>query len=287
MNIKPRARRSDGARNVILESSADALNNEDNRASRLKLTSHRGDAGALPKANIYREPEMKVLIVEDEPKVVDYLRTGLTEHGWVVEAAFDGEEGAYLAIEYDFDVIVLDVMLPKLDGYGVLKALRARKQTPVIMLTARDRIDDRVLGLREGADDYLTKPFSFRELVERLHALTRRTRSQESNVLVIGDLSVDLINRRATRDGIRLDLTAKEFQLLSVLARRRGETLSKTVITEQVWDINFESNANVVETAVKRLRAKLDGPFSAKLLHTIRGMGYVLELRETPDDGRL
>jgi two-component system copper resistance phosphate regulon response regulator CusR len=178
-------------------------------------------------------------------------------------------------------------MLPKLDGYGVLKALRARKQTPVIMLTARDRIDDRVLGLREGADDYLTKPFSFRELVERLHALTRRTRSQESNVLVIGDLSVDLINRRATRDGIRLDLTAKEFQLLSVLARRRGETLSKTVITEQVWDINFESNANVVETAVKRLRAKLDGPFPAKLLHTIRGMGYVLELRETPDDGRL
>jgi len=230
---------------------------------------------------------MKVLIVEDEPKVVDYLRTGLTVHGWVVEAAFDGEEGAYLAIEYDFDVIVLDVMLPKLDGYGVLKALRARKQTPVIMLTARDRIDDRVLGLREGADDYLTKPFSFRELVERLHALTRRTRSQESNVLVIGDLSVDLINRRATRDGIRLDLTAKEFQLLSVLARRRGETLSKTVITEQVWDINFESNANVVETAVKRLRAKLDGPFSAKLLHTIRGMGYVLELRETADDGRL
>ena len=230
---------------------------------------------------------MKVLIVEDEPKVVDYLRTGLTEHGWSVEAAFDGEEGAYLAIEYDFDVIVLDVMLPKLDGYGVLKALRARKQTPVIMLTARDRIDDRVLGLREGADDYLTKPFSFRELVERLHALTRRTRSQESNVLVIGDLSVDLINRRATRDGIRLDLTAKEFQLLSVLARRRGETLSKTVITEQVWDINFESNANVVETAVKRLRAKLDGPFSAKLLHTIRGMGYVLELRETADDGRL
>lgn len=226
---------------------------------------------------------MKVLIVEDEQKVVDYLRSGLAEQGWVVDVALDGEDGAYMAIEYDFDVIVLDVMLPKLDGFGVLRALRAQKQTPVIMLTARDRVDDRVHGLRDGADDYLTKPFSFLELVERLRALTRRARVQESALVSVGDLRVDLISRRAMRDGVRLDLTAKEFQLLSVLARRHGEILSKTLITELVWDVNFESDTNVVETAIKRLRAKLDGPFTTKLLHTIRGMGYVLEVR---DDGR-
>lgn len=223
---------------------------------------------------------MKVLVIEDERKVVDYLRSGLTEQGWVVDVAMDGEEGAWMATEYDFDVIVLDVMLPKLDGFGVLRALRANKDTPVIMLTARDRVDDRVHGLRDGADDYLTKPFSFLELVERLRALTRRARAQESTLITVGDLQVDLISRRAMRDGVRLDLTAKEFQLLSVLARRRGEILSKTLITELVWDVNFESNANVVETAIKRLRAKLDGPYAAKLLHTIRGMGYVLEVRE-------
>ncbi|HTH62306.1 MAG TPA: heavy metal response regulator transcription factor [Paraburkholderia sp.] len=223
---------------------------------------------------------MKVLVIEDERKVVDYLRSGLTEQGWIVDVAMDGEEGAWMAVEYDFDVIVLDVMLPKLDGFGVLRAVRARKETPVIMLTARDRVDDRVHGLRDGADDYLTKPFSFLELVERLRALTRRARAQESTLITVGDLQVDLISRRAMRDGVRLDLTAKEFQLLSVLARRRGEILSKTLITELVWDVNFESNANVVETAIKRLRAKLDGPYAAKLLHTIRGMGYVLEVRE-------
>jgi two-component system copper resistance phosphate regulon response regulator CusR len=223
---------------------------------------------------------MKLLIVEDEQKVVDYLRSGLTELGWVVDVAMDGEEGAFMAVEYDFDVIVLDVMLPKLDGFGVLRKLRAQKQTPVIMLTARDRVDDRVHGLRDGADDYLTKPFSFLELVERLRALTRRARTQESTLIAIGDLRVDLISRRAIREGARLDLTAKEFQLLSVLARRHGEILSKTLITELVWDVNFESDTNVVETAIKRLRAKLDGPFSTKLLHTIRGMGYVLEVRE-------
>jgi two-component system, OmpR family, copper resistance phosphate regulon response regulator CusR len=223
---------------------------------------------------------MKVLVIEDERKVVDYLRSGLSEQGWIVDVAMDGEEGAWMATEYDFDVIVLDVMLPKLDGFGVLRALRAKKDTPVIMLTARDRVDDRVHGLRDGADDYLTKPFSFLELVERLRALTRRARAQESTLISVGDLQVDLISRRATRDGVRLDLTAKEFQLLSVLARRRGEILSKTLITELVWDVNFESNANVVETAIKRLRAKLDGPHAAKLLHTIRGMGYVLEVRE-------
>src|ERR1700737_915032 len=159
---------------------------------------------------------MKVLIVEDEHKVVDYLRSGLTEQGWVVDVATDGEEGAYMAIEYDFDVIVLDVMLPKLGGFEVLRALRAQKQTPVIMLTARDRVDDRVHGLRDGADDYLTKPFSFLELIERLRALTRRARSQESTLISIGDLRGDLISRRAIRDGARPDLPPKEFHLRGV-----------------------------------------------------------------------
>jgi two-component system copper resistance phosphate regulon response regulator CusR len=223
---------------------------------------------------------MKVLIVEDEHKVVDYLRTGFTEQGWVVDVAMDGEEGTHLAAEFDYDVIVLDVMLPKRDGFSVLKSLRAQKSTPVIMLTARDQVNDRVRGLREGADDYLTKPFSFLELVERVYALARRTRPQESTLILIGDLYIDLIGRRATRDGMRLDLTAKEFQLLSVLARRNGDILSKTFITELVWEVSFDSHANVVETAIKRLRAKLDAPFQTKLLHTVRGMGYVLEVRE-------
>ncbi|MGH8778211.1 heavy metal response regulator transcription factor [Paraburkholderia sp.] len=223
---------------------------------------------------------MKVLLIEDEPKVVEYLRNGLSEQGWVVDVATDGEDGAFMANEYEYDVVILDVMLPKLDGFSVLKAIRAHKQTPVIMLTARDRVDDRVQGLRGGADDYLIKPFSFLELVERLHALTRRARTQESTLICVGDLRVDLISRRASRDGARLELTAKEFQLLSVLARRHGEILSKTQITELVWDVNFESDTNIVETAIKRLRAKLDGPFASRLLHTIRGMGYVLEERD-------
>jgi two-component system copper resistance phosphate regulon response regulator CusR len=226
---------------------------------------------------------MKLLIVEDEQKVVDYLHAGLTEQGWVVDVAFDGEEGMHLATEFDYDVIVLDVMLPKRDGFSVLKGLRMHKSTPVIMLTARDDVDDRVRGLRDGADDYLTKPFSFLELVERLHALARRTRSQEPTQIVIGDLSIDLIGRRASRGGLRLDLTAKEFQLLSVLARRHRSILSRAAITEMVWDVNFDSHTNVVETAIKRLRAKLDGPFPTKLLHTVRGMGYVLEVRQEND----
>ncbi|MEI7297963.1 heavy metal response regulator transcription factor [Paraburkholderia tropica] len=222
---------------------------------------------------------MKVLIVEDEPKAVQYLKAGLTEQGWSVDLAPDGEEGAFMVREFTYDVIVLDVMLPKMDGFALLRLIRSISQTPVIMLTARDHVDDRVRGLREGADDYLTKPFSFVELVERLIALTRRSRSQESTLVRVADLSVDLVSRRASRAGTRLELTAKEFQLLSLLARRQGEILSKTVIAEMVWDINFDSNTNVIEAVIKRLRNKLDGPFEIKLLHTIRGMGYVLEAR--------
>lgn len=222
---------------------------------------------------------MKILIVEDEAKTVDYLNRGLTEHGCAVDVARDGIDGRHLAVENHYDVVVLDVMLPGLDGFGVLRALRAVKQTPVIMLTARDSIEDRVRGLGEGADDYLIKPFSFLELLARLQALTRRSRVQDPMQLSVGDLKIDLISRRATRAGTRIDLTAKEFALLVALAKREGEILSKTAIAELVWDMNFDSNTNVVEVAIKRLRAKVDAPFGARLLHTIRGMGYVLELR--------
>ncbi|MFM0742234.1 heavy metal response regulator transcription factor [Paraburkholderia xenovorans] len=223
---------------------------------------------------------MKILIVEDEPKAIEYLKAGLTEQGWTVDIAPDGQEGAFMVREFTYDVIVLDVMLPKIDGFELLRMIRSRSQTPVIMLTARDHVNDRVRGLREGADDYLTKPFSFIELVERLIALTRRCRVQESTLVQVGDLSVDLIGRRASRGSVRLDLTAKEFQLLSLLARRKGEILSKTVIAEMVWDMNFDSNTNVIEAVIKRLRNKLDGSSDAKLLHTVRGMGYVLEERD-------
>jgi two-component system copper resistance phosphate regulon response regulator CusR len=175
-------------------------------------------------------------------------------------------------------------MLPGCDGFSVLSALRAEKLTPVIMLTARDRVDDRVRGLQQGADDYLVKPFSFLELVARLQVITRRGRAQEPTHLRVGELHVDLLKRKAQRGASKIELTAKEFALLALLAKRKGEILSKTVIAELVWDMNFDSHTNVVEVAIKRLRAKIDAPFQQKLLHTIRGMGYVLEVRENAQD---
>ncbi|ASC62945.1 DNA-binding response regulator [Achromobacter denitrificans] len=223
---------------------------------------------------------MKILIVEDELKTADYLRKGLGEQGCAVDVAHNGIDGQHLALEHDYDVIVLDAMLPGMDGFAVLRSLRTLRQTPVIMLTARDGVEDRIRGLHDGADDYLVKPFSFLELLARLQALTRRGRAQDPVQLRIGDLQIDLISRKAWRAGTRLDLTAKEFALLAVLARRQGEILSKTAIAELVWDMNFDSNVNVVEVAIKRLRGKVDAPFGKRLVHTIRGMGYVLELRD-------
>ncbi len=226
---------------------------------------------------------MKILIVEDELKTAEYLHKGLTEQGCAVDMAHDGLDGQHLAMQHDYDVIVLDAMLPGLDGFSVLRSLRTVKQTPVIMLTARDSVEDRIQGLHDGADDYLIKPFSFLELLARLQALNRRGRTQEPMQLRIADLRVDLLARKAFRGNARIDLTAKEFALLAVLARRQGEILSKTAIAELVWDMNFDSNTNVVEVAIKRLRDKMDVPFSAtspKLLHTIRGMGYVMEVRD-------
>ena len=225
---------------------------------------------------------MRLLVIEDEPKLADYLHKGLSENGYVVDVARDGIEGRRFATEGEYDLLLLDLMLPGIDGFGVLKAVRARGHTPVLMLTARDKVEDRVRGLQEGADDYLVKPFAFSELLARVGALLRRGANgaaQGSTQLRVADLQVDLMTRKATRSDKRLDLTAKEFSLLSLLLRRRGQILSRTTLAEQVWDMNFDSDTNVVEVAVRRLRAKLDDPFAPKLLHTVRGMGYVLEER--------
>ena len=227
---------------------------------------------------------MRLLVIEDEVKLAEYLRKGLTEEGYVVDVAHNGVDGLHLAMEGDYDLLVLDGMLPGIDGLGLLAALRQSKQTPVLMLTARIRVADRVRGLQGGADDYLVKPFAFSELVARIQVLLRRARpardAEGATVLGLSDLEMDLMRRKATRAGRRLDLTAKEFTLLALLLRRQGEVLSRTEIAEQVWDINFDSATNVIDVAVRRLRGKLDAPFERTLLHTVRGMGYVLEERE-------
>jgi two-component system copper resistance phosphate regulon response regulator CusR len=227
---------------------------------------------------------MRLLVVEDEVKLAQYLLKGLSENGHVVDLARDGIEGRRLATGGDYDLVLLDLMLPGVDGFGVLAAIRAaNRRLPVLMLTARDKVEDRVRGLEQGADDYLVKPFAFSELLARVGALLRRGANGQAHAtttLALGDLELDLVTRKAQRAGQRLDLTAKEFKLLTLLLRRRGQILSRTTLAEQVWDMNFDSDTNVVEVAVRRLRAKLDDPFPAKLLHTVRGMGYVLEKRD-------
>jgi two-component system copper resistance phosphate regulon response regulator CusR len=228
---------------------------------------------------------MRILVVEDDPKLADYLHRALGENGYVVDLARDGVEGRRLALDGDYALVVLDIMLPGVDGFGVLKALRERRRTPVLMLTARERVEDRVRGLEAGADDYLVKPFAFSELLARVGALLRRGASAgapapaSATLLSLADLELDLVSRKATRGGQRLHLTAKEFALLTLLLRRQGQILSRSTLAEQVWDMNFDSDTNVVEVAVRRLRAKIDDPFRGKLLHNVRGMGYVLEQR--------
>lgn len=221
---------------------------------------------------------MKILIVEDEVKTGDYLRQGLREAGFVVDLARDGVDGLHLALDGDYHLIVLDVMLPSLDGWGILQTLRhSGRETPVLFLTARDQVEDRVRGLELGADDYLVKPFAFSEFLARVRTLLRRGRSQEPEVLRSSNLELDLLRRRVIRSGQRIDLTAKEFALLELLLRRQGEVLPRSLIASQVWDMNFDSDTNVIEVAVRRLRAKVDEPFEPKLIRTVRGMGYVLE----------
>jgi two-component system copper resistance phosphate regulon response regulator CusR len=212
---------------------------------------------------VIQEQTLKILVVEDEPKAAEYLRQGLSESGYAVEVANNGTDGLHLAASGDHDLVILDVMLPGIDGFAVLSALRTSRQVPVLMLTARERVDDKVRGFDLGADDYLVKPFQFPELLARVRALLKRNQSVPADPVVrVADLEIDPVRHRATRNGRRIDLSAKEFALLSL-----------------VWDIHFDSETNVVEVAVRRLRAKIDDPFEEKLIHTVRGVGYVLERR--------
>jgi len=227
---------------------------------------------------------MKLLVIEDEIKLAEYVRKGLQEEGYVVDLAHNGIDGLHLAMQSDYDLIVLDGMLPGIDGLGLLAALRQSKRTPVVMLTARVKVEDRVRGLQSGADDYVVKPFAFSELLARIQALLRRTRlsttPEPEAVLRFEDLEIDLLGRKTTRRGQRILLTAQEFGLLCLLLRRQGQVLSRSEIATQVWDMNFDSNTNVIDAAVSRLRSKVDVPFRKPLIHTVRGMGYVLEARD-------
>jgi two-component system, OmpR family, copper resistance phosphate regulon response regulator CusR len=221
---------------------------------------------------------MRILIVEDEKKTADYLQKGLEEHGFTVDVASNGEDGLHLARSEAYDLIVLDVMLPVRSGWSIIKELRNEGiEIPVIFLSARDTVHDRVHGLELGADDYLVKPFAFSELLARIRIILRRQPLQQQEVMRVHDLELDLIRHKTRRAGIPLDLTAKEFQLLSLLLRRKGEVLTRTAISEQVWGINFDSDTNIVDVAIRRLRKKVDDPFQPKLIHTIRGVGYVLD----------
>jgi two-component system copper resistance phosphate regulon response regulator CusR len=223
---------------------------------------------------------VKVLLVEDDQKTTRYLQKGLGENAFLVDVAHEGNQALLLASTRDYDLILLDVMIPGRDGWTVLRELRrSGKATPVIFLTARDPIEDRVRGLELGADDYLVKPFAFSELMARMRTVLRRGPARSIDVVRVGDLEVNLLQQKVSRCGQQIRLTAKEFALLSLLARRAGEILSRTLITELVWDLHFDSGTNVVDVLVRRLRSKIDDPFQTKLLHTERGRGYVLEER--------
>ena len=240
------------------------------------MVENRTQAGGLA----FSATAMKILLVEDEARAAAYLRQGLAESGYAVEVAVSGTDGLHAAVNGDHDLVILDVMLPGIDGFALLAALRSSKDTPVLMLTARGLTEDKVRGFELGADDYLVKPFQFPELLARIRALLKRGQGHHADdVLHVGDLELDVARHRAARSGQRIALSAKEFALLALLVHRTGEVLSRTQIASLVWDINFDSDTNVIEVAIRRLRAKIDDPFQTKLIHTVRGVGYVLEQR--------
>lgn len=222
---------------------------------------------------------MSILLIEDDQKTGSYLKKGLSEAGYIVDLAQDGADGLHMALEQPYELVVLDVMLPGANGWEIMRSLRARSNVPVIFLTARDHVNDRIRGLELGADDYLIKPFSFTEFLLRIRTLLRRAPLREQDIFQVADLRLDILARTTTRQGLGIALTNKEFLLLHLLARRQNEALSRTLIASQIWDMNFNSDTNVVDTLIKRLRAKIDHPFERKLIHTVRSIGYMLAER--------
>lgn len=221
---------------------------------------------------------MRILVVEDEKKVVSFIRKGLQECSFTVDVAYDGEEGLFMAEEHEYDCILLDVMMPKLDGYDVVRALRSKQiKTPVIFLTAKDAISDKVKGLDYGADDYVVKPFAFAELLARVRALVRREKNKPQDNLQVDDLVMDLLKHAVKRGNVSIDLTPKEFALLRYFMENSEQVLTRTMISENVWGYNFDSMTNVIDVHINSLREKIDKPFDVKLIHTIRGVGYVFE----------
>ncbi|MCI1032109.1 MULTISPECIES: heavy metal response regulator transcription factor [Raoultella] len=221
---------------------------------------------------------MKILVIEDEPKAREYMRSGLTESGYVVDVAVNGQEGLFMAREHHYDLILLDVMMPQMNGWEVMAQLDEQLDTPVIFLTAKGTVEDKIKGLELGADDYLVKPFSFAELLARIRtALRRGGQAKREEQLTVGDLRLNITTRRVERAGVRLDLTNKEFNLLQLFMLNSGQVLTRTLIASRVWDMNFDSDTNVVDVAVRRLRQKVDAPFDLPLIHTVHGVGYCCE----------
>ena len=225
---------------------------------------------------------MRILVIEGEPQLGDELKKGLEENGYAVDIARDGAKGRYLSAEHDYGLILLDAVLPGADGFAVLRAIRRTSTVPVLVLTVRDRVEDRVNGLRQGADEYLVKPFTLPELLARVRALLQRGKPNDATTYRLADLELDLASRKCVRNHQRIDLTAKEFTLLAVLLRQSGQIVTRSTLAEEVWDTTLDSDTNVVEVAIRRLRSKIDDPFDLKLLHTVRGSGYVLEDRSWP-----
>ena len=236
------------------------------------------DAVRLGAGTRWKRKFMRILVIEDEKKVATFIKKGLVEEHYAVDTAFDGEEGLYLAEINEYDLIVLDLMIPKIDGFGVLKKIRERKNTvPILVLTAKDSVDDTVRGLDAGCDDYLTKPFAFAELLARIRALLRRDKKEKESVLRIADLSLSIVTHKVMRQGKEIELTSKEYALLEYFMRNPEKVLTRTMISEHVWDYHFDSNTNVIDVYVNYLRKKIDKDFDPKLIHTIRGIGYMMK----------